>query len=229
MFVECLSFPDKLAYLAVAGTPDPRPSPDPRMVAMFQDLAKLGVKLLHAPLIGSEKFVDAFEWATDDIFDAQERHNRFSSFARPLPRHEPLQRYGRALLVNQPRVPGGRVFNQGPNSFSVSVPQDWAIAIKREWDGNPDGRRDLERTVRPAIGEWCDALILGSHVGYGNDVFCTTDTGRNAGARSLLHHGNRANLKAQGITIMTPAELVQHFKLQSRACWVASVLRWLRL
>src|SRR6266487_2143797 len=78
VFVECLSFPDKLAYLAVAGTPEPRPSPDPRMVAMFEDLAKLGVKLLHAPLIGSEKFVEAFEWATDDIFNAQERHNRFS-------------------------------------------------------------------------------------------------------------------------------------------------------
>ena len=69
------------------------------MAAMFEDLAKLGVKLLHAPLIGSEKFVEAFDWATDDIFDAQERHNRFSSFAKPLPRHEPLQRYGRALLA----------------------------------------------------------------------------------------------------------------------------------
>lgn len=229
VFVECLSFSDKLAYLAVAGTPDPRPSPDPRMVAMFDDLAKLGVKLLHAPLIGSEKFVEAFEWATDDIFNAQERHDRFSSFARPLPRHEPLQQYGRGLLANQPPVPSGKVFNQGPNSFSVSVPQDWAVAIKREWDGNPAGRKGLERMVRPAIGEWCDALILGSHVGYGNDVFCTTDSGKNAGVRSLLHHTNRANLKAQGITIMTPAELVEHFKLQSRACWVASVLRCLGL
>jgi hypothetical protein len=142
----------------------------------------------------------------------QERHNRFSSFARPLP-----QQYGRTLLANQPPVPGRKVVNQGPSSFSVSAPQDWAIAIKREWDGNPTGRKALERMVRPAIGEWCDALILGSHVGYGNDVFCTTDTGMNAGASSLLHHSNRANLKAHGITIMTPAELVQHFKLQSRA------------
>lgn len=171
------------------------------------------MKLLHAPLIGGEKFVEALEWATDAIFNAEERHNRFSSFARPLPRHEPLRQYGRVLLVNQPPVPGGKVFNQGPNSFSVSAPQDWAIAIKREWDGNPAGRKPLEKIVRPAIGEWCDALILGSHVGYGNDVFCTTDTGKNAGARSLLHHSNRANLNAQGITVMTPAELVQHFKL----------------
>ena len=178
VFVECLSFPDKLVYLAVAGTPNPRPSPDPRMLAMFEDLAQLGVKLLHAPLIGSEKFVEAFEWARDVVFNARERHERFSSFARPLPRHEPLQRYGMALLAHQPPVPGGKVFNQKPNSFSVSIPQDWAIAIKREWDGNTPGRKALEKVVRPAIGEWCDALILGSHVGYGNDVFCTTDTGK---------------------------------------------------
>jgi len=213
VFVECLSFPDKLAYLAVAGGPDLRPSPDPRMVAMFDDLAKLGMKLLHAPLIGSEKFVESFAWATDDIFNAQVRHDRFTSFGRPLPRHQPLQQYGRSLLAHQPPVPERKIFNQTPHSFSASLTQDWAIAIKREWDGNPGGRKAFEKVVRPAIGEWCDALIVGSHFGYGNDVFCTTDTGRNAGERSLLHHSNRANLKAQGITIMTPAELVQHFKL----------------
>jgi hypothetical protein len=32
VFVECLGFPEKLAYLAVAGTTKPRPSPDPRRV-----------------------------------------------------------------------------------------------------------------------------------------------------------------------------------------------------
>jgi hypothetical protein len=37
LFVECLSFPDKLTYLSVAGTPDPRPTPDPRLIAVFDD------------------------------------------------------------------------------------------------------------------------------------------------------------------------------------------------
>jgi hypothetical protein len=58
LFVECLSFPDKLAYLSVAGTPDSRPDPDPKTVAMFRNLASIGMKLLHAPMIGAEIFVE---------------------------------------------------------------------------------------------------------------------------------------------------------------------------
>src|SRR4051794_3335916 len=54
LLVECLSFPDKLAYLAVAGTSAPRPQPDPLTVAIYKSLEGLGMKLLHAPLIGAE-------------------------------------------------------------------------------------------------------------------------------------------------------------------------------
>lgn len=110
-------------------------------------------------------------------------------------------------------MPPRRLVSTGPSSFSVSIAQDWAIGIKREWDGNLNGRKALERDVRPMIGEWCDGLIVGSHVGYGNDIFCTGDQGKNAGANSLLHHTNRANLARQGIRIMTPYDLVQHLGL----------------
>jgi hypothetical protein len=58
LFIECLSFEDKLAYLAVAGTAKPRPAPDPRVVARFEDIAKVGIRLLHAPLIVAEIFVE---------------------------------------------------------------------------------------------------------------------------------------------------------------------------
>jgi hypothetical protein len=157
-FVECLSFPDKLAYLAVAGTPSARPSPDPRMVEMFEDLAMIGVKLLHAPLIGSEKFVDSFEWAADEVFSAEDRLGRFFSFGHPLPRHEPLEQYGQKLLSNQPPVPRGEVFNQSPTSFSVATPQDWAVAIKREWDGNPAGQKGLEKARDTVVVTRIDRL-----------------------------------------------------------------------
>jgi hypothetical protein len=86
LFVECLSFPDKLTYLAVAGTRGQRPQPDPRNVAMYKDLEGLGMKLLHAPLIGAEIFIDGFAWAQDDRFSQQERLDRFGSFVKPLPR-----------------------------------------------------------------------------------------------------------------------------------------------
>ena len=58
------------------------------------------------------------------------------------------------------------------------------------------------------IGEWCDVLILGSHVAYGNDIFCTVDQGKSAGSNSVLFHGNRANLASQGIVIKSPAEVL---------------------
>src|SRR5450631_3536889 len=105
LFVECLSFPDQLTYLSVAGTPDPRPAPDPRMVAIFDDLAAIGVELLHAPLIGAEKFVESFNWAQDLVHSAKDRHDRFFAFVRPLPRHEPLKTYGESLLGHQTRIP----------------------------------------------------------------------------------------------------------------------------
>lgn len=91
----------------------------------------------------------------------------------------------------------------------VELPRKWAIGIKREWDENIRGRKALEKIVRPLIGEWCDGLIVGSHFGYGNDIFCTTDQGKRAGKNSLLHHSARGNLQAHGITIMTPRELAQ--------------------
>lgn len=213
LFIECLSFPDKLTYLSVAGTSTPRPTLDPQMLTIFSDLASIGVTLLHAPLIGGEKFSDIIPWAQDTVYPIEERQKRFFDFIRPLPRHEPLKAYGLSLLAAQPSVASAPAKATGPSSISVPIPQDWAIAIKREWDGNPGGQRALEKTVRPIIGEWCDGLIIGSHVGYGNDFFCTADQGKNAGSSSLLHHSKRTNLANQGINIVSPRELVQQLGL----------------
>ncbi|MQU91736.1 hypothetical protein [Sinorhizobium meliloti] len=202
LFIECLGFPDKLSYLAVAGTPGPRPEPHPNTKAMFDDLGSIGIELLHAPLIGAEKFIESIPWTKDAIYPIEERQKRFFDFIRPLPRHAPLKAYGESLLPAQPPVPP-----------RASVQSPWAMAIKREWDGNPDGRKAVEKVVRPVIGEWCDGLILGSHVAYGNDIFCTADQGKSAGANSLLHQSKRAALVTQGIRIMTPREVAQHLGL----------------
>jgi hypothetical protein len=203
LFVECLSFPDKLAYLAVAGTPRARPVPDRRAVARFNDLGKIGMKLLHAPLIEAEIFIHPLEWAKDEVFSTADRHVRFGSFVKPLGGKQKLQECGQALEAKHPQLFG---------ESKVRGPISWLRAFKRAWDsGDAAGRKALRRKVGPVIGEWCDGLILGSHVGYGNDVFCTTDEGGNAGSRSLLHPSNRANLSAQGITLMSPAELVKKY------------------
>ncbi len=199
LFVECLSFPDKLTYLSVAGTRGPRPAPDPRMVAIFDDLGSISAELLHAPLIGAEKFSKAIQWASDLVYPIADRQTRFFDFIRSYPRHDPLKAYAAQLAANAPTGAPKPVF--------------WNVAIKQEWDRNPAGQKALEKAIRPIISEWCDVMIVGSHVGYGNDIFCTADEGKNAGSGSLLFHGNRTNLSSQGITIMTPGQLVQHLNL----------------
>ena len=88
VFIECLSFVDKLAYLAVAGRKGQRPA-DLCRVAIFYELTRLGIRLLHAPLIGAEKFIE-MPWAADDRYPSEERLKRFGSFMQPLPRHQPL-------------------------------------------------------------------------------------------------------------------------------------------
>jgi hypothetical protein len=131
----------KVIPQAVAGTQNSRPDPDPRRTAVFSDLESLGFKLLHAPLIGAEIFIPGLDRADDVVHSATERHCRFCTFARGYPRHEPIRAIGLQLLAKQPPVPAGRRMRTGPNSWSVEIPQDWAIAIKREWNTRDDAGR----------------------------------------------------------------------------------------
>jgi hypothetical protein len=115
-----------------------------------------------------------------------------------------LKRCGEALDAKFPLS-----FHKTP----MKGPLTWSSAFKRAWDSDLAGQKKLRNDVGPIISEWCDSLIVGSHFAYGNDVFCTIDNGKNAGPDSLLHHSNRAALQAKGIAIMTPTELVQHYRL----------------
>jgi hypothetical protein len=209
LFVECLSFKEKLTYLSVAGTTKPRPSPDPRRTAVFTDLASLGVRLLRAPLISAEIFIKDLDWAEDAVHDRSERQRRFDAFLAIHPRHRPLKVIGERIMKNPDRsVPASRISRRTPNGFSVEVPLTWANAIKQEWDASDEAeKKALRKEVGRVIGEWCDALIVASHSAYGNDVLCTADEGKGAGSGSILHHLNRANLAQQGVMIMSPAEL----------------------
>lgn len=198
LFIECLSFEEKLAYLAAPT--GALPALDPRAVARFEDVAKVGARLLHAPLIGATIFIEGFQWADDDVLNQGDRQTRFSDFCHPLGGREKLKQYGEALETKYPST-----FHGTP----TKGPLTWMSAFKRAADAGEKIRSD----VGPIIGEWCDGLIVGSHFAYGNDVFCTIDEGKGAGAGSLLHHSNRAALKAKGVIVMTPAELVQHYGL----------------
>ena len=209
VFVECLEFSCKLTYLAVAGTFDPRPVPDPRRFAVFNTLAELGAKMLHAPLIGAEIFITNMPWSGDELFSNTERLSRFFDFMRGYPRHLPLKQFGENKLPTQPPVPPNRT-RSNPDGFSVEMRQDWAVALKREWDTGTDAKKkSLRKQVGPMIAEWCDTMILASHFAYGNDIFCTCDEGGEAGNKSILHSSNRTALAQQkGVKIVDPREAI---------------------
>lgn len=205
VFVECLSFPDKLTYLALAGRQGARPAPDPRRVAIFDELARLGIRLLHASLIAAEKFIE-MPWAADDRIPAKERHDRFCSFIRSYARHYPLEEAGKKSLQANPLAQ--RTKGMPPGQI-LARPNDWTLALKRDWDESDDKQqKSLRNKLGPLFNEWCDDLIVGSHHAYRNDYLCTLDSGGRGGSGSILHHGNRGNLAKQGVKIVSPAELV---------------------
>lgn len=66
------------------------------------------------------------------------------------------------------------------------------------------------KKARSAINEWGDGEALAAHAGYGNDLFCTEDSGGEPGEKSILHPTHRAWLSEKhGVTIVTIAELAE--------------------
>ncbi len=49
---------------------------------------------------------------------------------------------------------------------------------------------NLEKKFSDSIAEWVDGDALSAHYAYGNEYFCTQDTGKNAGARSVFFPDN---------------------------------------
>lgn len=213
VFVECLGFSEKLEYLAVAGTEDTRPTVHQRGVDAIQELNRFGITMLHAPLIGAESFIE-LTWAEDQNYPADVRRNRFGytcrKYGHPQKTVDKLKDIGNELLKGQPPVPPNRRM-QTENGFKIEMKHKWAVGLKRDWDnGDQNHKKYLKKQLNPIIGEWCDILIVSSHFSYGNDIFCTNDEGKGAGAESLLHHLNRDNLLNDGIKIVSPKELLNH-------------------
>jgi hypothetical protein len=66
------------------------------------------------------------------------------------------------------------------------------------------------RQVRLAIAEWADGDSIAAHHGYGIDLFCSEDSGKNASGASVLDDANRKWLRdTYGIWFATLAELAE--------------------
>jgi len=69
------------------------------------------------------------------------------------------------------------------------------------------------KRVQRAIAEWADADSIAAHYGYGIDLFCTRDHGRNTKGPSILDDTNRAWLqKDYSIEFVSLAELAERLE-----------------
>jgi hypothetical protein len=65
-----------------------------------------------------------------------------------------------------------------------------------------------QKKINRAIAEWSDGDSIAAHYGYGIDLFCSQDFGKNASGASILDDNNRKWLSgAYGIRLVTLAEL----------------------
>lgn len=64
------------------------------------------------------------------------------------------------------------------------------------------------KAIAKAIAEWADGDSIAAHIGYGNQYYCTRDSGRSAGQKSIFSEENRNWLKERyGVSFVTPEEL----------------------
>jgi hypothetical protein len=89
---------------------------------------------------------------------------------------------------------------------------------ERDGAGGEWWPQGLERTRSPAerektrraINEWGDGEALAAHAGYGNDLFCTEDSGGDLGEKSILHPTHRAWLSGtHSVIFVTIAEMAE--------------------
>jgi hypothetical protein len=85
-------------------------------------------------------------------------------------------------------------------------------ALLRSLQEKAGGRADgfEEKEFARAVAEWADGDSLAAHVAYNNDIFCTEDQSRSAGASSIFDAGNRRWLATiYGVRFATVRELAR--------------------
>jgi hypothetical protein len=84
----------------------------------------------------------------------------------------------------------------------VSEPTLWFEGLRRA-----KSNRERKQIVK-AVAEWADGDSVAAHYGYGIDLFCSEDFGRNVATASILDNDNRVWLSHTfGIRFVTMAQL----------------------
>lgn len=181
-------------------TMGPDDSRHPGLAGVLSDSLRaalaLGMHLLRAPRLALAKPAELrdpslFAEETDEA-EMAARRERFGETVRAI------EAKGVGLAVAR------AISERIKTRLGLNVPSNWA------WYQFLAHAADAgeEREIAKSIAEWADGDALASHVAYGNDLFCTEDLGKSAGATSVLDPGNRAWLEATyGVKFVTVSGL----------------------
>jgi hypothetical protein len=167
----------------------------PKQAERFIEAFDLGIRLLGAPRIGMPRAEEKF-YAVENPAALGERLDRFVNLVRKIEARGLGSSRAQAIAE---RMAGGQII-QGA----------WFTAL--------GAAKDIHETreVARAIAEWADADSVGAHYGYGNDIFCTLDTGKaeeRRGEPAVLDSTNRASLTQEfGIRFATLHELADELR-----------------
>ena len=147
----------------------------PEMVARLNATLDLGFQVLGAPRIGQPRIVDL----EGNIYVKEPDEATLA---------KRLERYHEAGEAIEKRGLGADQIRTLAKGFADrdKIHEAWFKSLVRA--------RDIHEinAVARACGEWADGDSIATHIGYGNDLFCTEDKGKSAGAASVLDATNRA-------------------------------------
>lgn len=164
----------------------------PEVVRRFQAALALKIRVLGVPRIGWMKIDDP----KDEIY-FQETPNSAEQSAR-------LNRQVEAIHEIESRGVGFSQLKKLTETFAsrANVVEPWFKSLERANDVHE------RNAVIRAVAEWADGDAIGAHIGYGIEYFCTEDTGKSAGAASIMDVKNQNWLKTQfGVQILSLSEL----------------------
>lgn len=181
---EVLPNVDRIDFLLAIGTPraaNPPSIPEGRR-RLIQEAFALGFRVLRGGRIAYGEIVGVRDgqWAVDD--DIQERQNRFSNFIRHF-KDYPLQVFkdlgerlsgAHGLAALNPNMAQAAAMNQ------ISLDRFlWreGIGAEKKKPLQHASVEALEGVVRDRFADWADFDMAAAHHAYGNDYFCTEDTG----------------------------------------------------
>ena len=167
---------------------------DPQLTNKIQAAKALGVRALRAPArIGWIRIKDeddtffAPDGPTEELLSRMDRVNEMATTiaARGLGQAV-AQTLGLQFLARD----------------DISQPTLWFQGLRR---AKSNGER---QKVAKVVAEWADGDSLAAHYGYGVDLFCSEDFGKNASTASILDDDNRAWLTDTfGVRFVTMAQL----------------------